>query len=179
MKARTTVLLIGMFAMLAMLGVVVAEPASVDIADDPIINPLDGSTVTTTTVTITNISWSLGDPQTRTICVITSDPNLYARVTGNDANGNPVDTGFTNDNRVCAQWVADSSVATTYTFTLEVKGTSPGLITVSDNYGTTYSDNPAQDTASATRPVEIPEFVTMAIPAALALLAGLFVLRRR
>ena len=81
--------------LVVMTGLAAADDATVVITDDPIINPLNGSTVTTTTVTVSDIWWKLGNPQIRHISVKTSNANLYAKVTGTDANGNNFDTGWT------------------------------------------------------------------------------------
>ncbi|NIA11178.1 MAG: hypothetical protein GWP10_16010 [Nitrospiraceae bacterium] len=155
-------------------------PATVDIAANPIVNPLDGTTITSTTVTISDIKWSLDDPQTRHICVDVGDPNLYARITG------PVNTPWSNSmvpgGSTGATYTANSTVATTYTFNLEVKGTpaSSGThtVTVRDNYGTSYSPLSVNDTTSCTRPVDIPEFATIAIPM-IALLGLVLYMRRK
>ena len=182
-KAKVvTALALTVVMLVVMTGLAVADDATVVITDDPIINPLNGSTVTNTTVTVSNIWWKLGDPQIRHISVKTSNANLYAKVTGTDANGNNFDTGWTTGaedaGRVGANWTANSSVATTYTFTLSVKGTQEGAVTVADNFGTVFNSTAAADSASCTRQVLVPEFATIAIPVA-AILGLLFFYNHR
>ena len=167
-KAKViTALALTVVMLTAMTGLAAAKPANVHITDDPIINPLDGTTVTNTTVVVSHIDYRThGDTHTRYISVQTSNPNLYARITGNG-----VDTGWTNNTRVGGTYIAIKP--NNYTFTLSVKGTKEGQVTVYDNAGSSYNSSAGQDYASCTRPVEVPEFATIAIPAA-AILGLLF-----
>ncbi|OFV68233.1 MAG: membrane protein [Candidatus Syntrophoarchaeum caldarius] len=168
---KTTIVFVISIALLTvMAGTAMAMPATVNIADNPIINPLDGTTVTTHTVTVSDIDYgNLGNPQTRYISVITDDPNLQVKITGND-----VDTGWTSTTRAGGTYTA--SGGSDYTFTLYVKGSASAdgsHVTVSDNEGTSYDPDASADCASATRPVNIPEFATIALP--LAATIGLFI----
>jgi hypothetical protein len=171
-------LLVSVVAVTAMTGVAVADDATVVITANPIINPLDGTTVTTTTVTVSDIWWTLGDPQTRHISVKTSNANLFAKVTGNGVNTDWT-TGAEAAGRVGDNWTANSSVALAYTFTLHVNGTQEGSVTVADNFGTVFNDTSAADSASCTRQVLVPEFVTIAIPAIAVLGLFLFFNKRK
>ena len=155
-------------------GMAAAKPCTVVIAANPIVNPLDG-TETTTTVTVSDIDYvGMGSPHTRCISVITDHTNLEAKVTGSGG----LDTGWAKlGNRKEATYNASGG---NYIFTLHVKGTAPSHqhVTVADNNGTTYTVDSAQDSASCTRPVDIPEFATMAIPV-LALLGLVLFMRRK
>ena len=162
-------------------GMAAAMPATVVIADNPITNPLDGTTVTTTTLDVTDIDYVLGDPQDRYISVDVDDSNLWVRVLGNGA-----DTGWTNSQTVGAVGATYSASSNggvnadgNYTFTLEVKGTAPSHkhVSVRDNFGTSYAVGAGYDDASCTRPVDIPEFATIAIP--MVALLGLVLYMRR
>jgi len=156
-------------------GMVAAKPATVTINANPIINALDGTAVTTVTVTVSDIDYGLGSPQTRYISVDVDDTNLWA-----DVSGNGVVTGFTNSQTPGAIGGTYQATSGDYTFTLSVKGTAPSHqhVTVRDNYGASYSDQSADDTASCTRPVDIPEFATIAIPV-VALLGLVLYMRRK
>ena len=168
MKKTKLIAILSAFVILAaMTGIAAADPADINIADNPIINPLDGSTVTTTTADVTAISYAtMGSPHTRYISVKTTDANLYARVTGNG-----VDTGWTNNVRVGGTYTATSP--NDYSFTVEVKGTQEGQVSVADNEGDQYYEMGSNhDEAACTRDVLIPEFATIAIPAVAIL--GLF-----
>jgi len=163
--ALTTVMLVVMAGL--------AAAANVHITDDPIINPLDGTTVTNTTTVTYNIDYnSHGSPHTRYISVETSNSNLYARIIGNG-----VDTGWTNNARVGGTYTATSP--NDYTFTLSVKGTEGGQVTVYDNAGNSFSFSAGWDFAACTRRVEIPEFATIAIPVATILGLVLFYNHRK
>ena len=167
-KAKVITALAFTVAMLVvMAGLAAAHPANVDITDDPIINPLNGTTVTNTTVVVSHIDYyNHGNTHTRYISVETSNSNLYARIIGNG-----VDTGWTNNARVGGTYTATSP--NDYTFTLSVKGTEEGQVTVYDNAGSSFNSSAGYDFASCTRHVEVPEFATIAIPAA-AILGLLF-----
>jgi len=167
-KAKViTALALTVVMLMVMAGLAAAHPANVDITANPIINPLDGTTVTNTTTVTFNIDYDThGSPHTRYISVETSKPNLYARVTGNG-----VDTGWTNNTRVGGTYNATSP--NNYTFTLSVKGTEEGQVTVYDNAGDSFNPSGGYDFAACTRRVEVPEFATIAIPAA-AILGLLF-----
>ncbi len=151
-----------------------AMPATVTINANPIVNVLDGTTVTIVTVTVSDIDYGLGSPQTRYISVDVDDANLWA-----DVSDNGVATGFTNNQIPGAVGGTYTAISGDYTFTLSVKGTAPSHqhVTVRDNYGAVYSDLSADDTASCTRPVDIPEFATIAIP--MVALLGLVLYMRR
>ena len=172
-KAKVvTALALTVVMLVVMTGLAVADPANVDITANPIINPLDGTTVTNTTTVTYNIDYSThGDSHTRYISVQTSKSNLYARVTGNG-----VDTGWTNNARVGGTYTAISP--NNYTFTLSVKGTEEGQVTVYDNAGSSFNSSAGYDFASCTRNVEVPEFATIAIPVA-AILGLLFFYNHR
>ena len=137
-----------------------AMPATVDIAVDPITNPLNG-TVTTTTVVVSDIDYTgMGTPHTRCISVITDHADLEAKITDSGT----LNTGWAKlGDRKEATYTASGG---DYTFTLHVRGTAPSHqhLTVADNNGTTYTADSAQDSASCTRPVDIPEFAAVAIP---------------
>ena len=172
-------LLVSVVAVTAMTGVAVANPAELTIMDDPIINPLDGTTVTDSDVKVYSISWaSMGNNHVRHISVQTSTANLKARVYGQGA-----DTGWTTGDeaagRVGANWTATKSDDEPFWFTVEVNGTETGLVTVHDNNGTAYSVLSADDKAEATREVLVPEFATIAIPAIAVLGLFLFFNKRK
>ena len=158
-------------------GMAAAMPATVTINANPIINALDGTAVTTVTVTVSDIDYGIsgGNPQIRYISVDVDDANLWADITDNG-----VATGFTNSQIPGAVGGTYTATSGDYTFTLSVKGTAPSHqhVTVRDNFGNVYSDLSADDTASCTRPVDIPEFATMAIPV-LALLGLVLFMRRK
>ncbi|MFZ2070840.1 MAG: hypothetical protein WAV32_04445 [Halobacteriota archaeon] len=152
-------LLVSVVAMTAMTGVAVAYPANVNIVANPIINPLDGSTVTSTDAVTYNIDYvAMGSSHGRHICVMTSNANLYARITGNGVN-----TSWTNNALVGGNYTATSP--SNYTFTLEVKGTEEGQVTVYDNAGNQFNASAGYDFASCTRSINVPEFTTIALPA--------------
>ena len=167
-KAKViTALALTVAMLVVMTGLAAAHPANVDITANPIINPLDGTTVTNTTTVTYNIDYKThGSPHTRYISVETSNSNLYARITGNG-----VDTGWTNNTRAGGIYTAESP--NNYTFTLSVKGTGEGQVTVYDNAGSSFNSSAGYDFASCTRNVEVPEFATIAIPVA-AILGLLF-----
>ena len=102
-KAKViTALALTVVMLVVMTGLAAADPANVDITANPIINPLDGTTVTNTTTVTYNIDYSThGGSHTRYISVQTSKPTLYARGTGNG-----VDTGWTNNARVGGTYTA-------------------------------------------------------------------------
>ena len=175
-KANVIVVMAVAVVMLAaMTGIVAARPANVHIVDDPIINPLDGSTVTTTTVEVTHIDYTNeGNSHGRHISVETDNANLYARVTSGTLG---VDTTWTNNVMKGDNYTAVSP--NDYDFTLEVKGTQSGQVTVYDNAGNSFSYQAGNDFASCTRSVEVPEFATIALPAAAILGLVLFFNRRK
>jgi len=153
-----------------------ADDATVIIADDPIINPLDGTSVTSSTVSVTIL------PQngncTRFISVKTTNENLSAKVNGSNPGGSGiVDTGWQSINRGGIAY--DAPDGGTYTFTVWVKGTEEGQINVADNQGNEYHEQGSgYDEAACTRDVLVPEFTTIAIPVA-AILGLLFFYNHR
>lgn len=150
-----------------------AAAATVDIVDDPIINPLDSSTVTTTTVDVTHIDYSTyGNSHNRYVSIETFHSGLSAKVTGPGG----LDTGWVTNGMAGAGYTA-TSPPSDYAFTLHVKGTAPGEVYVADNAGDQYIAK-GSDSASCTRPADIPEFATIAIPV-VALLGLVFFMRRR
>ena len=178
-KTKLITILTALVILTAMTGIAVANPAELDIKQDPITNPLDGFTETSAPVEVYAISWSaMGTDHTRYISVQTSNANLQAKVVGQGA-----DTGWTTGaeaaGRVGATWTATNSGDEPFMFTVYVKGTQTGLVTVHDNNGTAYSDLSAEDKAEATREVLIPEFATIAIPAVAVLGLFLFFNRRK
>ena len=173
-------LLVSVVAVTAMTGIAVANPATVIITADPIVNPLDGSTVTTTTVTVTVLD---GDVGTRYLSVISSLGDLSLKVNGTDPDSTYIDTGWGNLTRngttynVTAN--ATNGPSETYTFTVWVFGSSEGYVTVADNLGTNYDPAASADSASCTRKVMVPEFATIAIPAIAVLGLFLFFNKRK
>ena len=164
-------------ALIAMIGTAVANPAEMDLVigaspNDVKITP-DGSTVTTTDMNVFAIDYGapFGTSQTRMVSAQTDNANLEIRVFGNGA-----DTGWTSNTLASSTYTATSP--NEYTFTVEVRGTAYGKISTYDNYGTTFSTNPAEDSASATGRVDIPEFPTIALPVA-AILGLAFIFQRR
>lgn len=160
-------LLVSVVAMAAMTGVAVADPATVTIAADPIINPLNGVTETSTIVTVDILDDNAGD---RYISAISDNANLWVRVNGTDPNGTFRDTGWTNNSRAGVGYNVTVNATNggheTYTFTVYVNGTQDGEITVSDNEGYGYhASGSGYDTAECTRQVMVPEFTTIALPA--------------
>ena len=155
-------------------GMVAAKPATVTIEANPITNPLDGVAVTDTEVLVSDIDYfGMGTPHTRCISVITDHAGLEAKITGTG-----LDTGWAKlGDRKEATYSASGG---DYTFTLHVKGTAPSHqhVTVADNNGTTYTPDSAQDSASCTRPVDIPEFAAIAIPV-IALLGLVLYMRKK
>jgi hypothetical protein len=173
-KAKViTALSLTVVMLAAMTGIAAANPASVNIPVDPIINPLDDSTVTTTTSTTSHIDYTnLGASHTRYIYVETDDVNLQANLSGHGGV-----TGFVNTGGGGYTYTANSG---DYTFTLEVKGTANGKhVTVHDNAGNSYDPTGGSDRASCTRPVNVPEFATIAIPVAAILGLVLFFNHRK
>ena len=168
-------LLVSVVAVTAMTGVASAMPANVNIVADPIINPLDSSTVTSTESETYHIDYiAMGSPHGRHISVMTGNANLYARIS-NVTLG--VDTGWTNNVRVGDNYTAVAS--NNYTFKLEVYGSQEGQVTVYDNAGDQYDADAGVDFASCTRSVDIPEFATIAIPAIAVLGLFLFFNKRK
>ncbi|KAF5417842.1 MAG: hypothetical protein C5S49_02575 [Candidatus Methanogaster sp.] len=174
-KKTIRVSIVALLIVLLSVGMVTAMPATVTIAANPITNPLDGTTVSTTIVTVSDIDYGgMGDTHTRCISVITDHADLEARV----ADSGNLDTGWANlGNRTEVTYTASGG---DYTFKLYVRGTAPSHqhITVADNNGTTYTPDSAQDSASCTRPVDIPEFATIAIPV-VALLGLVLYMRKK
>jgi len=178
-KTKIIAILTAFVILTAMTGIAAADPADVTIVENPIINPLDGSTPatgteTTTTVTVTILD---SDDGLRHISVITTDSNLQAKVTGGPGVG--VDTGWVTTTR-SADTVGDYTINAisgngqnaqleeieVYTFTLHVRGTAAAegaFVTVNDNSGGVYYAD-GHDSASCSRKVTIPEFATIAIP---------------
>ncbi len=156
-------------------GMAAAKPATVTIDADPITNPLDGTTITTTLVTVSDIDYKgMGTPHTRCVSIITDHKKLEAKITDSGT----LDTGWAKlGNRKEATYTASGG---DYVFTLHVRGTAPSHqhITVADNNGTTYTPDSAQDSASCTRPVDIPEFAAIAIPV-IALLGLVLYMRKK
>ena len=151
-----------------------ADPCTVVIADDPIINPLDGSTVTSTTVTIGDYKPAGGTD--RYVSAITEHSNLWVRVNGT-VNNNSVDTGWANSDRKGIHYTIANTGATSM-LTVWVYGAQAGEVRVEDNIGTVYNTTIGYDYAACTRPVDIPEFATIAIPM-IALLGLVLYMRRK
>ena len=171
-KAKViTALALTVVMLVVMTGLAAAGPATVTIADDPIINPLDGTSVTSSTVSVTILPEN-GNCK-RFISVKTTNQNLYAKVNGSNPGGSgTVDTGWQSINRGGITY--DAPNGGTYTFTVWVKGTEEGQINVADNQGNVYHEQGSgYDEAACTRDVLVPEFTTIAIPVA-AILGLLF-----
>lgn len=144
-----------------------AAAATIAITPNPIQNALNGTHVTSGTVTISN-----ADVGARTVVLDTS-ANLQARLVGD---------GFDTN------WVEGSNIqpytasASGYTFTLYVKGTDTGGVAVADYKGNTapsFMQFVECDVAYETVDVSsIPEFATLAIPV-VALLGLVFFMRRK
>jgi len=171
-KAKViTALALTVVMLVVMTGLAAAGPATVTIADDPLINPLDGTSVTSSTVSVTILPEN-GNCK-RFISVKTTNQNLYAKVNGSNPGGSgTVDTGWQSINRGGITY--DAPDGGTYTFTVWVKGTEEGQINVADNQGNVYHEQGSgYDEAACTRDVLVPEFTTIAIPVA-AILGLLF-----
>ena len=163
------------------IGMAVADPCDVTIAADKIINPLDGTTVTHTTVTIDKYSVAGSNPADRYVSAKTDWDDLWIRVNGT-VNTVPVDTGWANNVRKGDSYTLAlpvSTTSTTSTLNVWVKGNQTGDVFVEDNMGSVYN-NTAQgiDHAKCTRQVVVPEFATIAIPV-LALLGLVLFMRRK
>ncbi|MDA0524393.1 PEF-CTERM sorting domain-containing protein [Methanococcoides alaskense] len=158
--------------MAGMAGTAAAMPAEIDITPADIAIIPDGTTVKTATVLVYDIDYPLLGNHSRVITVQTDNPNLQARVVGNG-----VDTGWTNTARATSLTYT-ATATNTYPFTLELKGTEAGSITVYDNEGNVWSVDAGHDFASASDSVEVPEFPTIALPVA-AIIGLAFFLQRR
>jgi len=160
-------------------GMAAAMPCTVTIADHPIINPLDDSTVTTSSVTITDYDPDEGT--TRYLSVITEHADLYIKVNGT-IKGNAVDTGWGNTGRVGTSYTIDTPTTNpsypSYQLTVWVYGGTAGDVVVEDNGGATHTTVVGSDHAKCTTQVEIPEFAAIAIPV-LALLGLVLYMRRK
>ncbi|KAF5413932.1 MAG: hypothetical protein C5S48_10210 [Candidatus Methanogaster sp.] len=155
-------------------GMAAAKPCTVTIADHPIINPLDGSTVTTSTTAIAD--YDPGDGTTRYLSVTTEHSDLHIRVNGT-VNGTDVDTGWGNTARAGTSYTIDSTYPDSQ-LTVWVYGGTSGDVRVEDNAGTTYNTAAGYDYAVCTTQVDIPEFATIAIPM-IALLGLVLYMRRK
>ena len=156
----------------AMTGIAVAMPAEIDITPNDLVIVPDGTTVKSYNVKVYDIDYSYGSPQDRVITIETDNSNLEARV-----HGNGVDTGWTSTAKATS--LNYSAVSGEYTFTLELRGTQGGAITVYDNIGTAYDNTIGHDYAVASDSVAVPEFPTIALPVAAILGLAFFFQRRK
>ena len=156
-------------------GMAAARPCTVLIADHPIINPLDGSTVTNSSATITDYDPDEGT--TRYLSVITEHSDLYIKVNGT-VEGAPVDTGWGNTMRAGTSYTIANPGTASYQLTAWVYGGTAGDVVVEDNGGATYNSSAGNDHAKCTTQVDIPEFATIAIPM-IALLGLVLYMRRK
>ncbi len=165
----------GMVVFLAMTGI--AAASTVDISKLTFF--IGGGATDMSTVTIKDYSkickaGCTNGPQTRFLTATTSDPNIQVRIHGTDPAGGSHDTGFCNDQdpatASCGKFTYGiTKPGDTTTFTIEVKGTVDGTVTVTDNFGTTFvtsGDFAKKDFDAATRDVAIPEFPAIAFPVA-------------
>ena len=163
-------------ALISVVGTAVAMPAEIDIEDGLVIIP-DGIDVKSYTVLVYDIdySWALSqtgfEAHTRTITVETTNSNLEARIHGNGA-----DTTWTSNSKKSSTYTA--SPYNTYTFTLELKGTQSGALSIYDNMGNVYDMSTGMDANVASDSVAVPEFPTIALPVA-AILGLAFIFQRR
>ena len=155
----------------AMTGIAVAMPAEIDITPNDLVIIPDGTTVKSYDVRVYDIDYSYGSPQDRVITVETDNSNLEARV-----HGNGVDTGWTSTAKATS--LNYSAVSGDYMFTLELRGTQGGALSVYDNIGTAYDNTIGHDYAVASDSVAVPEFPTIALPVA-AILGLAFIIQRR
>ena len=157
---------------IAMTGIAVAMPAEIDITPNDLIITPDGTSVKSYDVRVYDIDYgTYGTPQNRVITVETGNSNLMARI-----HGNGVDTGWTSTAKATS--AAYSAVSGEYMFTLELKGTEAGPLSVYDNIGTVYDNTIGHDYAVASDSVAVPEFPTIALPIA-AILGLAFIFQRR
>jgi hypothetical protein len=143
-----------------------AAAATIAIAPNPIPNALNGTHVTSGTVTISN-----ADIGSRSVVLDTSTADLQARLVGNG-----MDTGW-----VTSTTKTYDASASEHTFTLYVKGIASGRVAVADYKGTTVPSLmqfAECDVAYETVDVRIPEFATLAIPV-VALLGLVLFMRRK
>lgn len=169
---KMLLILVSAMLIVSLAGPALAEPAHSIISPSNIRIIPDGDTEVTTTVTVNDIAYGvLGATHTRAISVETSDPNIQAKITGNG-----VDTGFVSTTRSTGTYSAVSP--NEYKFTLTIKGTKAGIVTVSDNAGNSYMPDAAHDTTSVSTTVNVPEFPTVAAPIA-GIIGLLFVFGRR
>jgi len=159
MKRQILVITAMLAVMVAMTGIAAATYVNIDTSNalteaDIISNPLDGTT-TSTNVVIGSITGSTGS---RTLRVVTSNANLYAKVYEG-----ATDTGFGNNIAASTTWSWTGS-PNYRILNIDVYGTEAGTVTVYDELTGTVMGSAGVNSGSAD--VNVPEFPTVALPIA-------------
>jgi hypothetical protein len=163
--------------MLVMVGTAAADPARIDIVpgDDsnPLIHPLDGSTVTYAVK-----MYEIIDSNTTTRFIqIDVDSGLTSARLYNPSVG-VVDLTATSGTSASGTFVIPKGT-TSMTFSLDITTSTPGEITIKSNWGTILNDPSVrpQDFGSASSSF-IPEFPSVALPIA-TILGLMFIISTR
>lgn len=162
---------------LGMIGTASAMPATANIIASSF--NVGGGNVDSSIVDITDINYKKqGNLHTRYLTVVTSNSNIQARVYNPSNSSQDTDWVSTNDPMISKGFTYTATSPNDYTFTIEVKGTDAGEVTVYDNSGTSYAYLCGFDKAGVSRGVDIPEFPTVALPIA-AILGLMFIISSR
>ena len=176
MKKIVTTILVAI-ALIAMMGTAAANPSRVDIVpgDDsnPLYHPLDGSiqsypvlinemVVSTSTTTRYIEIWNAG-----LTSITLTGPGGVSLTAGPGTSASQT-------------WIVPADTAS-QTFTLDVKASSSGAVTIVNNLGTTLATGAAiatSDFGAGSNSFDVPEFPTIALPIA-AILGLAFIFQRR
>lgn len=183
MNNKILMITAALVVMLAMTGIVAADPAEMDIAATEF--SIGGGNVDESTVLVYDIDYASFGDHDRTLTAVTSISTVQVRVCDvqgdEDCTGATYDTDWSPDNDPTTtghQFTYPAVSPNTYTFYVYVKGTTDGQITLFDNEGTDYTYLGGHDIADASVGAFIPEFSTIALPIA-AVLGLVFFFQQR